>query len=174
GQAPKGGAVSARTAGGPALITAYNIVPVQNPAARANSSQLLINSSDNLLIQMGIQLPESLSGKMAITSDSSMIYAISQSGFIVLPIGALAQSPIAMPDSNVVLLASDQCGVTASENTATIPVRNLGGGRITVTAQPLATSATSAIVRAIARPYGGDITATFSAGAARGIGTSVP
>src|SRR5262249_1851132 len=57
---------------------------------------------------------------------------------------------------------------------ATIPVRNLGGGRITVTAQPLATSATSAIVRAIARPYGGDITATFSAGAARGIGTSVP
>ena len=38
------------------LITAYNIVPVAVPAAKANTAQLLFNSPDNLLIQLGIQL----------------------------------------------------------------------------------------------------------------------
>ena len=121
-------------------ITSYNIVPVQNPAARSTTSQLLLNSPENLLIQLGIQVTENLSGKMVMTSDYAMIYAISQSGFIALPIGTLAQQPIAMPDSNVALLASDQCGVTAAQNSAVIPVRNVGGGRITPTAAPLAAS----------------------------------
>jgi uncharacterized protein (TIGR03437 family) len=173
-QTTQGGAVFAQTAAGPALLTAYNIVPLLNPAPRANTSQLLINSPANLLVRQGIQLPENLSGKMAITSDSSTVYAISQSGFIVLPIGALAQSPLAVPDSNVALLANDQCGITAGENSANIPVRNTGGGRLTVTAQLLTSTATSATVRATARPYGGDVTAQFSAGAGRSLGTATP
>ena len=74
-QTTQGGAVFAQLASGAALLAAYNIVPVLSPAARANTSQLLINSPDNLLIRMGIQLPESLSGKMVITADNSTIYA---------------------------------------------------------------------------------------------------
>jgi len=38
---------------------------------------------------------------------------------------------IGIPDTNVALLAFDQCGLTASQNSAVIPVRSLGGGRIT-------------------------------------------
>jgi len=174
-QTSQGGAVFAQTAAGQVLITAYNIVPVQNPAARANAAQLLINSPDSMLIQLGVQLPENVTAKMAITSDSSTIYAISQSGFMVLPIAALQQSPIAIPDSNVALLASDQCGVTASQNSAVIPVRNAGARTLTATAQILTASATAATVRVTARPYGGDITAQFSAAAAaRGAGTPTP
>jgi uncharacterized protein (TIGR03437 family) len=173
-QTSQGGAVYAQTPFGPQLVTAYNIVPVQVPAARSNTSQLLFNNPDNMLIQLGIQIPETLSGKMAITSDSATIYAISQSGFMVLPIGTLLQSPLAIPDSNVTLLAFDQCGVVASQNSAVIPVRNAGGKTLTTTVQILSSTATSATVRSTARPYGGDITAAFNAAAARSIGTAAP
>ncbi len=131
----QGGAVYATGSSGLELITGYNIVPVQSPALKSNTAQLLINSPSNMLISVGIILPENLGGRMVITSNSATIYAISQSGFMVLPIGALAQQPLALPDSHVALLASDQCGVTAALNSATIPVRNAGGGKITPTVQ---------------------------------------
>lgn len=170
-QTNQGGAVYAPDG---SLLIGYNIVPVAVPAARANASQLMINTPDNLLIQLGIQLPENLGGKLAITSDGATAYAISQSGFMVLPMGTLRNQPIGLPDSNAALLTSDQCGVMAALNSAIIPVRDVGGGRLTVTAQALTVGATSATVRATARPYGGDVTAQFSAGAARTLGTAAP
>jgi len=157
---------------GTSLLAAYNIVPVLNPAARTNTAQMLVGTPDTLLTQLGIMLPENLGAKMAITSDGATAYAISQSGFIVLPVGTLRNQPIAIPDSNVALLANDQCGVTAAINSAVIPVRDIGGGRITVTAQVLAAAATSTGVSAASRPYGADVTARFNANAARTLGTS--
>ncbi len=173
-QTSQGGAIYAQGLTGPVLITAYNIVPVI-PGARSNSSQLLVNNPDNLLIQLGIQLPESLGGKMVITSDSATIYAISQSGFIVLPIGTLQQSPLAVPDSNVALLAFDQCGVTAALNSVIIPIRNAGARSMTIaTAQAITSTATTTILRTTPRPYGGDLTVQFNSAAARTIGTAAP
>gem|GEM_PF-416512 len=172
-QTSQGGAVYAQTAGGPVLVTAYNIVP-ELTSASSNTSQLLFNNPDNLLIELGIQIPETLSGKMVITSDSATIYAISQSGFMVLPIGTLPQVPIAIPDSNVALLASDQCGVTASQNSAVIPVRNAGGRTLTATVQVLTTTATSVTTKVTSRSYGGDVTAQFNSAAARTLGTAAP
>src|ERR1035437_3478086 len=169
-QTNQGGAVF--TPDGTALLAAYNIVPTSVPASPANASQMTVNTPDTMLIQLGIKLQENLGGKMAITSDGATAYAISESGFMVLPIGTLRNQPLAMPDSTVVLLANDQCGVTAAQNSATIPVRNIGGGRITVTVQALAATTTTATVRATARTYGGDVTAQFSAVAARTLGTA--
>lgn len=179
----QGGAVYAQTPLGSALVTAYNIVPTLSPAAKSNTAELLFNTPDNLLVQVGIMLPENVLGKMVVTSDSKTAYALSQSGFLVLPIATLAQPAIpctnngipttcsiGVPDSNVALLVSDQCGVNAGQNTASIPVRSLGGGRLTPTAQILTTAATSANVRAA----GGAVTASFSAAAARTLGTAAP
>lgn len=173
-QTVQGGAVFAQTSSGQALVTAYNIVPVASPTAPPNTSELLFNRPDNLLIQLGIQLPENLGGRMVITSDSATIYAISQSGFMVLPIGTLQQLPLAIPDSNVALLAFDQCGVTAAQNSAVIPIRNAGGRNLSATVQILASTATSPAVRVAARPYGGDLTAQFNSAAARTLGTATP
>ena len=160
---------------GSELLTSYNIVPVQSPAAKANTSQLLINTPDSLLIQLGVQLPENLGGKIVMTSDGATMYAISQSGFLVASTAALKTSPIAIPDTNVALLANDQCGVTAAQNSAVIPVRNQGGGKLTVTVQVLTPAATSAQVRAAAKTYGGDVTAQYNTAAtARGLGTVAP
>ena len=164
---------------GSELLAAYNIVPLQSPTAQTNFSQLLVNTPDNLLIQLGIQLPQNLAGKMVITPDGSNIYALSTSGFLVLPISTLkpgpTSAPLAIPDSNVALLANDQCGVLAGQNTATIPVRNVGGSRITVSAQILTTTANSATVRTAAKTYGADLTAVYNTAVSRStLGTASP
>lgn len=122
---------------GSTLYTAFNIAPVQNPAARANVSRLLLNHPENLLITLGLQLPENLVGKMVITRDGANIYTLSESGFMVLPVSTIFQNPVAMPETPAVLLAKDQCGVVAGKNTAEIEVRNAGRGRLSASAQLL-------------------------------------
>jgi uncharacterized protein (TIGR03437 family) len=118
---------------GSVLYTAFNFAPLQNPAARANVSQLMINDPDNLLTHMSLKLPENLSGNMVITSDGGAIYALSETGFLIVPIGRLAESPIAMPESTSLLLGSDQCDVTAGIRSAALAVVNQGTGRFTPT-----------------------------------------
>ena len=93
---------------------------------------------------------------MVITKDGSRIYALSESGFVVLPLSTMNQIPIAMPDQNVVLLANDQCGVTARSRRPAVTVKNMGGGnRMTVTAQLQPTTAGNAGLGGVGGPGGG-------------------
>jgi uncharacterized protein (TIGR03437 family) len=114
---------------------AFNFAPVANPAVAANVSRLLVNDPDNLLIKLGIQLPENLSGRMVMTAAGDTIYALSQSGFMILPISTLSQSPLSQVDSQVEYLTNDQCGVTAQTSQAVANVTNAGKGRLTVSVQ---------------------------------------
>jgi uncharacterized protein (TIGR03437 family) len=142
-QANQGG--MAFTPDGGQLYSAYNVVPVQSPAARANISRLLVNDPDNLMITFGLQLPENLAGKMVFTADGRTIYALSESGFMVLPVGNVSASPLAVPDSPVIMLANDQCGVTAAQRSSAVSVRNAGSGRMNVTASLLQIQQTGGI-----------------------------
>src|SRR4051794_9979027 len=103
----------------------------------------MLNDPENLLIRLGIQMPESLTGKLVSTSDGATLYALSQSGFTILPVSTIYNSPIAVPESNVVLVERDQCGVVASKNTARVMIRNKGQGRFTASAQVQATGVTA-------------------------------
>jgi len=134
-QTNQGGSVFAPD--GSVLYSAFDISPIQNPAARANISQLMLSDPDNLLISLGLQMPENLSGKMLISSDGGTIYALSESGFMTIPISTMNQFPIAVPATDVTLLATDQCGVTAGQNTSRVAIRNAGRGQMTVSAQLL-------------------------------------
>ena len=173
-QANQGGATFSPD--GASLYTAYNIIPNLNPTPQTNASQFLVNTPDNLLIKQGVQMSQNLSGRMVITADGTTIYALSQSGFLMLPISTLGTTaaPVALPDSNIAVLVSDQCGVDAAQNSAVIPVRSQTGTALNVTAQVLTTTSTSVSVRSTAKTYGGDVTASFSAAAARVLGTSSP
>ena len=111
---------------GQTLYAAFDISPVQTPPAPANVSQLMLNDPDNLLIRMGLELPENLAGKMAISSEGANIYALSDSGFMILPVGTIARSPLAVPATTTMLLTKDQCGVTVQTSSATIPINNPG------------------------------------------------
>ncbi|MDZ4800572.1 MAG: beta-propeller fold lactonase family protein, partial [Bryobacteraceae bacterium] len=123
---------------GSILYSAFNIAPVN--ATRTNVSQLMINDPENLLIRSGLQVTENLAGKMVINGDGSNIFALSESGFVILPVSTVNQSPLAVPESTVSLLTADQCGVYNSSRSSTIDIRNAGSGRFTVSAQLLQTT----------------------------------
>jgi uncharacterized protein (TIGR03437 family) len=120
---------------GTGIWAAFNFAPVANPAVAANVSRLMVNDPDNLLIKLGVEVPENLSGRMEITAAGDTIYALSQSGFMIVPISQLTQSPLTQTDSQVLLLTNDQCGVTTQTNQGTSNVSNAGKGRLTVSVQ---------------------------------------
>ncbi len=181
---------------GSTVYAAFDIAPVQNPPvqnppAPANASQLMMNDPSNLLIRMGLQLPENLAGKMVISNDGSNAYALSDSGFIVLPVGAISQSPLAVPSSDILWLSGDPCTV-ASQGTGTITITNPGLGRITATAQLLqftgttgtpipgqvtpgqASPATAPSVRSSQAAGGPQLTFKYNAALGSGFGTILP
>lgn len=146
-QANQGGFVFAPS--GQSLYAAWNFSPPSNTtptpgSAASNITQLMIDDPDNLLISTGIQLPENLAGRMVITADGGTAYALSDSGFIALPMSTLTSSPVVAPASRVALLTSDPCGVTSKTSSVTVPVGNAGKGNFTVSAQ-VYTGATVAI-----------------------------
>ncbi len=119
---------------GSVLYAAFNMAPPG--ATRANVTQLLLNDPANLLITLGLQLPENLTGKMVIDSSGANVYALSESGFTILPVGTATSSAVAQPRSRSVLLISDVCGVNASQATFSDVIDNLGKARFTVTVVP--------------------------------------
>jgi uncharacterized protein (TIGR03437 family) len=137
-QSNQGGSVFASD--GSVLYSAFNIAPVNS--TQPNVSQLMLNDPDNLLINLAIQLPENLIGRMIATADGSTLYALSDSGFMILPVSTIYNNPIAVPQSSLVLVTHDQCGVTAATATAQVPMMNLGKGRFTATAQVATTGVT--------------------------------
>lgn len=128
---------------GSVLYSAFNIAPVQNPVARANVTQLLLSDPENLLIRMALQLPENLTGNMVVSTRGDNIYALSQSGFMVIPISTMNDFPIAVVDQPVGLVLNDQCKVTADFAKAEVRVRNAGRGRLTATATVMTSGPTN-------------------------------
>jgi hypothetical protein len=170
-QTTQGGAVFAQTAAGPALLTAYNIVPLLKPGASCEHQPTAHQLSGESAGAAGIQLPENLSGKMAITSEQFHrlrhfaigIHRAADRRAGAIPAGgagfergAAGQRPMR---------------ITGARNSANIPVRNTGGGRLTVTAQLLTSTATSATVRATRGPTAA--TSPRSSARAR-VGASAP
>jgi uncharacterized protein (TIGR03437 family) len=96
----------------------------------------MVNDSDNLLINLGIQMPENLAGKMVIDSAGANVYGLSDSGLIVLPVGTIPQAPLATPHTQSLLLSSDICGVFNAA-TAGDAIDNAGKGKVTITATPI-------------------------------------
>ena len=137
-QANQGGSVFAP--GGNLLYAAFNIAPVG--VTRANTTQLLLNDPDNLLIKTGIQLPENMAGKMVTDATGANIYAISDSGFTIIPIGNLNSVPVVNPASRSVLLLSDQCGVFSAQSVGIDATVNSGTGRYTIAVAPYTAATT--------------------------------
>ncbi len=74
---------------GSVLYAAFNVNPVTSPASAANVTELLLNDPANLRILAGLVMPENLAGKIVGTAAGDMLYGISDSGFIILPVGSI-------------------------------------------------------------------------------------
>src|SRR5262249_39121121 len=94
------------TPDGNTLYGAFNFAP-NNPALqpRSNSSTLLVSNPRNLGINMGIRMPENILGKMVITADGGTVFALSEAGVLMLPVGKLYDYPIIMPETTAVRLS---------------------------------------------------------------------
>lgn len=71
------------------LIYAQLSGPEGSTPAGAAPKELQILDSDNLAVRERLRIPENLSGKALLSSDGQTLYASSESGLLVIPVGAL-------------------------------------------------------------------------------------
>jgi DNA-binding beta-propeller fold protein YncE len=116
---------------GTTLYSAFNTAATTNPPSPSLSSTLLVNDPTNLGIRLGIKLPESIVAKIAMKSDGSDAWGLSDSGMIHLPLGQLYNYPILMPETTQVFLAMDDCNRGVASGA--LKINNLGKGRLTYT-----------------------------------------
>lgn len=100
----------------------YAQIPVAGTSATANTTPPILNvvDSDNLTLEDQIQLPENLTGKSILSPDNSTMYAISDSGVTVLPVGSLAKYPRLSASKEDLLFLGNFCNRSALTQTFTI------------------------------------------------------
>ena len=105
------------------------VVPGQT--APLATSILQIMRSSSLTPQLGLRLPDAVGTKIIASSDGQNLFANSSSGagLMVIPIGQLNNLPILDVSTTNVVLSRDMCNRTVA--TATVQIRNAGGGRMT-------------------------------------------
>jgi len=100
------------------------------PASTQGVLQILRSSS--LTPELGLRLPEPIATKVVASSDGAFLFANSASGLLVIPVGQLNNVPILEVSATNVVLSVDMCNRTIA--TATVQIRNAGGGRMTFAA----------------------------------------
>ncbi|MBZ5674360.1 MAG: hypothetical protein LAP61_08960 [Acidobacteriia bacterium] len=88
---------------------------------------LQIVDDDNLTIRESLQLPENTAGKSALKKDGSIMYSVSDSGILVLPVGSLNQSPRLTASVEDLVFRGNFCDRTVA--TQTIVISDPGGNK---------------------------------------------
>ncbi len=114
---------------GKTLYSAFNTAVLTSPAPTPQAATLLISNPNNLGIQLGINLPESIIGKMVITANGNDAWGLSLSGVTHLPLSTLYTYPILMPSTTSVFLTQNDCQLGVAQ--AQVQISNLGGGTLT-------------------------------------------
>src|SRR5580704_13317651 len=106
----------------------YAQIPISGTPATVNTSAPILDivDSDNLTLEDRIQLPENLSGKSILSADSNTMYAISDSGVMVLPVGNLASYPRLSASTEDVVFRGNFCNRNIT--TQTFAITDPGGG----------------------------------------------
>jgi DNA-binding beta-propeller fold protein YncE len=117
---------------GKTLYSAFNTAAATTPTPTPQANTLLISNAGNLGIQLGINLPESIIGKMVITASGNDAWGTSLSGVTHLPLSTLYTYPIMMPSTTTVFLSQNDCQL--GEAQAQVQVTNIGGGTLTFAA----------------------------------------
>lgn len=112
--------------GSTAFDDSRGLLYAQIPAVQGEAPTLQVVSSSNLALQERLQLPENLTGKSVLSSDSNTLYAISESGVTVLPVGSLAQMPQVQAQQEDLVFRGSFCnqGVSTQQLTVVDPGGN--------------------------------------------------
>ena len=79
--------------GGHAIDSARGLIYSEVPSKVTDPPVLTIRDADNLTLRESLQLPEHLAGRAVLSNDRSTVYASSDSGVLVLPVGNLNLTP---------------------------------------------------------------------------------
>lgn len=113
-----------------AIDSAHNVIYAQiPPAGTAVTPVLQIVDSDNLTVRNQLNLPENFAGNSALSSDGSVLYGVSDSGVMVLPVGALAQAHQVTATVSDMVFRGNFCDRNVA--TQTLHVVDPGGGNTT-------------------------------------------
>jgi uncharacterized protein (TIGR03437 family) len=114
--------------------TVYAMFSTQNTisplsANPAPAAVLQVLRSSSLTPGIGLKLPEVITSKIIASPDGQFLFASSTSGFTAIPIGQLSNMPVLDVSTTNVVLSVDPCNRTVAS--ATVQIRNNGGGRLT-------------------------------------------
>jgi len=99
---------------------------VATKATTAGTPIMQIVASDNLAVVDQIQLPENLAGKSLLSSDNMIMYSVSDSGVLVLPVGSINQAHRVAPAQPDLVFRGNFCNRQVA--TQTLTVIDPGGG----------------------------------------------
>src|SRR5438094_6074980 len=156
---PGGGAGGGIFPGGP--FGGGGAVGAPGPAQSQQTAAVLqILRSSSLTPQLGLRLAEQITSKIIASPDGQNLFATSTSGLMVIPVGQLNNLPILDVSSTNVVLSRDMCNRTIAS--ATVEIRNAGGGRMTFAAAVNSTSPTATATPVILNQRSGVAPATLT------------
>jgi uncharacterized protein (TIGR03437 family) len=91
----------------------YTSSPTAGTTSSAVLPTLLMMASDNLTVNAKIHIPENIVGRVVMNAAASVLYAISDSGVTVLPVGSLNQAHRVVADREDVLVSTTFCNKSA-------------------------------------------------------------
>jgi uncharacterized protein (TIGR03437 family) len=106
--------------GSHAIDSSRNVIYAQIPAAAGAAPVLQIVDADNLAVRERLQLPENLAGKSVLSGDSNVLYSLSDSGVLVLPVGALDQTRRVVTSREDVVFRGNFCNRQIASQQLTI------------------------------------------------------
>jgi uncharacterized protein (TIGR03437 family) len=96
------------------------------PSPVATPPILMVTAADNLTVEEQLQLPENLAGKSLLNAARNTMYAVSDSGVMILPVGSLANFHRIAASLEDVVFRGNFCDRQAS--TQNLAVSDPGGG----------------------------------------------
>jgi uncharacterized protein (TIGR03437 family) len=114
--------------GSHAIDIGSNTVYAQIPATATDAPTLMIADADNLNIRDRLQLPENLAGKSVLNAAATVMYSISDSGVMVLPVGTLAKAHRVQATQQDLIFRGDFCNQSKASQSLTIV--DQGGGSV--------------------------------------------
>ena len=120
--------------GGHAIDSRSNTIYAQIPTANASTANatlggqplLGIYDADNLTLRQQIQLPENLAGKSVLTAARDVMYSISDSGVLILPVGRLNRTPRVQAAVEDIVFRGNFCNRSVA--TQQLVITDPGGG----------------------------------------------
>ena len=109
--------------------------PLGPPYTAARSPYLSVMDADNLTVRERLLLAENLVGRAVLNRAASMMYAISDSGVTVLPVGTLNRARRLVISKEDILMQTNYCTRTSMRQTFTITDASGGSTDFSISAE---------------------------------------